>query len=269
MANKFLRALAKVKLIEIDGDEAEEITKSSTADLDLAEVDRVLAEEEAREKARGTPVMQKTPAAPARQAARPVPATAQMPATQVPVSAPTATPPAGGTGDIVEGRPFEEIYAMSSVPGAPYAAEKLLKVLDGLRAMDPHTRTAAVLAMDAADDAWSIADVVLDAQRKVRALNESVQGLSAQLQQLAQHSQQEKQRRDEYLQKASDTIRQKIAELEATLAQENADVARQKAEIDARLQNAQAACAREVTRLSGEVARLQEIPQAFAVGRQG
>ena len=43
-------------------------------------------------------------------------------------------------------RPFEEIYAIAGLPAAPFSAEKLLRLLEGLRTMDAVTRKAAVLA---------------------------------------------------------------------------------------------------------------------------
>lgn len=264
MANKFLRALAKVKLIELEGEEAAELERSAGEDqVDMAEIDRILAEEA---EASGDVVLTKTAPTPAR---APTPTAPTVPITPSPVSSSPAGAPGAASQIIQEGRAFDEIYLEAAVPPAAYPAEKLIKVLDGLKAMDPTTRRAAVLAMDAADDDWSVADAVLDAQRKVRSLNQAVQGMSSTLEQFAEHSRQEKERRDAYLAQATETIRNKILELEQTLQKEAAEVAQQKAEIDARLRSAQEACAREVSRLSQEVGRLQEIPQTFAVERTG
>ncbi len=96
----------------------------------------------------------------------------QAPAAQTPQPAPEVMlpPPAAGESRIEEGKALDEIFALANIPPAAFSAEKLLRLLDGLRAMDATTRRAAVLAMDAADDNWTIADPVTDAQRKTAAL---------------------------------------------------------------------------------------------------
>ena len=72
--------------------------------------------------------------------------------------------------EITEGKSFDSIFADANLPISPFPAERLLRLLDGLQAMDETTRKAAVKAMDAADDTWAIDDPVLDAQRKVGVL---------------------------------------------------------------------------------------------------
>lgn len=243
MSNKFLKALARVKLVELDASEAEQLA-SDEDDVRLDEIDKLLAEEQE--------------APPPRKAAPAVP----------PSSAASAAPAAnGGNGDIPEGQPFEEFYAQASVPPAPYTAEKLLRVLDGLKAMDPHTRKAAVLAMDAADEEWSIADAVMDAQRKTRVLHDTVADFEARLAALRDHATQEKATRDSYLTEATKTIKQKIQELEETLQRETAEITAQKAQIDGRVQAAEAACRREAVRMKSEIERLSQIPSTFAIER--
>ena len=86
-------------------------------------------------------------------------------------------PPPGTSGPIVENRLFEDFYAQASIPPSPYPAEKLIKVLDGLRAMQPEMRRTAVMAIDSADDTWAIEDAVLDALRKSKALEAAKQDL--------------------------------------------------------------------------------------------
>jgi hypothetical protein len=63
-----------------------------------------------------------------------------------------------------------EVYAAAGIPASPYPAEKLLRVLDGLGAMDQGTQKVAIAAMDAADDGWTIEDPIRDAECKVEAL---------------------------------------------------------------------------------------------------
>lgn len=248
MSNKFLRALSKMKLVELDEEEQKRVDQEGkdSPEMSLEEIDRILAAE--AEKAGGAP---------------------QVPQQRAPAPAPSPPPsvPTTSSSEIAEDRPFDAIYAEAGVQDAPYTAEKLLRVLDGLKAMDPHTRKAAVIAMDAADEEWTIADAVLDAQRKIRVLEGTSQGIQSQLQQIQQTAAHEKATRDDYLAKAAATIRAKIQELEETLQAETAQIAAQKADIDGKVQNAIAAAARESARLQTEVQRLRQIPATFAVDR--
>ena len=256
--SKFLKAMSKIGLVELTDQEEQEVAASSKDDsggeLSMADIDAILAaEDQAKDQAKA-----QAKAPPQQAAPRPAP------------SAPQPKPSAGrssGGGELAEGHPFEKIYADAGTPDVAYPAEKLLKVLDGLKAMDPPMRKAAVLAMDAADDAWTVADAVLDAERKVHALKAYKADLSTQVDTLVSEAAAEKQRRDEYLQQATQTIRQKIAELEQTLQDEAATIAAEKASIDGRVEAARGTLARESVRLDSEAQRLHEIPQIFAVAR--
>ncbi|MEM9069687.1 MAG: hypothetical protein AAGE52_14340 [Myxococcota bacterium] len=233
-----------MKLVELDEEEEAKIAKEPADDLSLDEIDRILAEEAKK---------------------APPPKAAPPPRVQ---PAPPPAAPATGSSEISEDRPFDQIYAEAAVPEAPYSAEKLLRVLDGLKAMDPATRKAAVVAMDAADEEWTIADAVLDAQRKITVLEQNMQQVQSQLTHIRDTAEQEKTTRDAYLAQATETIRQKIAELEQTLQTETAQIAAQKAEIDGKVEAAQAATAREAARLQGEIERLRAIPSTFALERK-
>ena len=238
-----------MKLVELDEEEQKRVDAEAekAPEMSLEEIDAILAAE--AEKAGGAPKVPQQRAAP-----KPAP----------PPAVPTTT-----KSEIAEDRPFQAIYAEAGVQEAPYTAEKLLRVLDGLKAMDPHTRKAAVIAMDAADEEWTIADAVLDAQRKIRVLEDTAQGVQMHLQQIQQTAAHEKSTRDDYLAKAAATIRAKIQELEETLQAETAQIATQKADIDGKVAAAVAAAARETARLQMEVQRLREIPATFAVERPG
>lgn len=246
MANAFLKALSKMKLVELDESEQKAVAKSSGDEMTMEEIDRILAEED--KKAAAAP-----PAHPRQAQAAPAPQ-----------AAPRASAPSGA---IPEDVPFERLYADASTPAATYPAEKLLKVLDGLKAMDPHTRKAAVLAMDAADDAWSVADAVLDAERKIGVLDKYRATLAQRVESMAALAGQEKAKRDEYIAKASDAIRTQITELEKKLQDETAKMAQEKAAIDASLESARATATREEARLNAEAQRLREVPQVFAISR--
>jgi hypothetical protein len=162
-----------------------------------------------------------------------------------------------------EGLSFEQLYQGAQVPSSPYPAEKLLKLLDGLRAMDPATRKAAVMAMDAADDAWTVDDAQLDAERKCRALRSGVERLHANLAHADELSRKELASLDDYAQKAADTIRKQITELEQLLQQELETAAQKKAQAQADLRILREQTAREQARYEHEMARLSEIATIF------
>lgn len=228
--SRFLRTLAKVGLVELDAGE-QPAASDGDGGLDDERLARILAEEAAagaRSDAAGPPPL--------------------------PVDMPTPG----------EGASFEQLYRAAQLPNSPFPAEKLLKLLDGLRAMDPATRKAAVMAMDAADDAWTIDDAVVDAERKVRALQKGVQQLEVNLAAVDERTRAELASFDEYAQKAADTIRRQIAELEQLLGQELEAAAQKKAQAQADLRLAREGCARERTRYEQEVARLSEISSIFA-----
>jgi hypothetical protein len=265
MANGFLRALAKVKLVELDETEEKTASKPSPDPADDPEIQRMIAE---AERAQAQQAQQ-----PARKGR---PASAPAPAASAAASASAALPPPPSRaregekrGEIVENQPFESYYATAGVAAAPYPAEKLLRLLDGLRAMDAPTRKAAVLAMDAADDNWAIADVVLDAQRKLRALVQANEHLKEQVSAIRERARQEKEARDKYLAAAGASIMKKIEELQQTLQKETADVAAQKAQFDAQVAAAESAFQRESARIETEQQRLHEIPTTFVIERPG
>ena len=67
---------------------------------------------------------------------------------------PAATPSAVVSGVL----DAEAVYTHAGVSPSVYPAERLLRLVDGLSAMDPATRLMAIQAMDAADESWSLAD---------------------------------------------------------------------------------------------------------------
>jgi hypothetical protein len=191
----------------------------------------------------------------------------ELPIEQAPVEIEPAPPPLPDLppGPLPsEGVSFEQLYREAKVTDSPFPAEKLLKLLDGLRAMDPATRKAAVTAMDAADEAWTVDDAVLDAERKCRALRQGVERLHANLAHSEELARRELASLDDYAQKAADTIRKQIAELEQLLAQELESAAQKKAQAQADLRLLREASAREQARYEHEIARLSEIAAIFA-----
>jgi hypothetical protein len=181
--------------------------------------------------------------------------------TPAPVNEAPPLPPVEG--DVEENLPLEKIYADGNVPASPYPAERLLKVLNGLRAMDIGTRKAAILAIDAADDSWKIEDVLLDADRKIKVLEARKQYLTAQTAVADAAARDEIQHRERKQQEAVSAIRQQITELQAMIEREVASATRAKNEAEARAAAAHQACERETARLSAEITHLQEVPNTF------
>lgn len=238
--SRFLSAMSKLGLVELD--EGQTPTKGPPADAD--EIERILQETRQLmdDNSAQAPAEPEEPGQP-------------PPAPAVVVDADTPTE--------IEKRTFDDIYAAAGVPAAPYAAEKLLRVLDGLRAMDTAMRQAAVMAMDAADEDWTLEDPLLDAERKIGVLTTertSVQAVSVAAQQKAES---DLQAQDEYKTQAASTIREQIAELEGLLENELQKVAEEKASIMRQLEETKNGCQSEIARYDAEIERLGALTQTF------
>jgi hypothetical protein len=166
--------------------------------------------------------------------------------------------------EVPENVPFEAIFQQAGLPPSPFPAEKLLRLLDGLRSMDAATRKAAVMAMDAADDNWSIDDPVDDAKRKIAALMAFRQGLARQLETSAQQAGDRIADGKHALENAVAEIRSQIAQLEQLLEREITRSAQEIATIEAGQRAAREAVAREQRRLDQEIERLGEIPASYS-----
>lgn len=215
----FLRALEKVGLVELE-------TARNGADADLpdtADVDALIARELA------------APAPP-------------INADSAELELVMAPPPSGD----IQPRELGAIFAAANIPPSPYPAEKMLRLLDGLKAMDVSSRRVAVQAMDAADDAWTIDDALLDAQRKVAALNAEKQRILAQAQQIVADNQQLALARDELQRTRVEALRAQIAELERSMAAEIEQAGADKATCQAAGEGAKLAAQREQARLESE-----------------
>lgn len=168
-----------------------------------------------------------------------------------------------GESRIEESRSFEVLYAERGVPSSPFPAEKLLRLLDGLRAMDPPVRKAAVLAMDAADEAWTIDDAALDAHRKIKALKDTQALLTQQANSQAAHALEKLKAREQRQTESLAMIRQQISDLEALMQREVEKAAAEKAALQGEVKSAADASLRETARLDAEIARLQEVLDTF------
>lgn len=167
-------------------------------------------------------------------------------------------------GQVTEDRPLEELFALAAVPPSPFPAEKLLRLLDGLRAMDMATRKAAVLAMDAADDNWTIADPVTDAQLKVSALEVYKTALTNQVGKAEENTSAGVEDIKANLERTSGEIRAQITELEQLLQREVAKASDDTTKLEAALRATRESAAREFRRMDKEIERLSEIPATFA-----
>lgn len=165
--------------------------------------------------------------------------------------------------EVVEGRPLSEIYAEAEVRDCPFPAEKLLRLLDGLMVMDAASRKTAVQAMDAADDSWTIEDPILDARRKIAALEGARKGLHGVADGAARQAEADLAAHHEYQEKATAEIRGQIAELEKMLQSELERVAADRQNVKAKLEATRQAVQREAARLETEVARLRHIEELF------
>lgn len=166
--------------------------------------------------------------------------------------------------EIVEGRPFDEIFASANLPPSPFPAERLLRLLDGLREMDETTRRTAVAAMDSADDTWTIGDPVRDAQLKVAALESYRETLHAQVAAAEQRVSAQVADATSAQERVVGEIRKQISELEQLLQREIQRSAEQVATLQSGLKATREATEREGRRLAAEIDKLRTIPAQFS-----
>ncbi len=148
------------------------------------------------------------------------------------------------------GMSVDQIYEAAGVPACPYPAERLLRLIDGLKAMDAPTRRQTIHALDAADDTWSLDDPKRDAAAKVAAIERhaaSIRSAVARDQQETQAGLQDVARRQET---TLAEIRRQIAELEGLLAREIARGAQETAELEAAYQARRDSANRELAQLA-------------------
>jgi hypothetical protein len=172
-------------------------------------------------------------------------------------------PPPLADGSLQEQRPFEDIYAEQAVEPAAFSADKLLRILDGLAALDPVSRKAAVIALDSADDSWSLDEVLADAARKTRALDAAKRQLEAHVRDALQQAREAIEARDLKQNDAVTRIRQQITDLEALLQREVTRSTEEKAALEANARATKDACVRESARLDQERSRLGRIAEIF------
>jgi hypothetical protein len=187
------------------------------------------------------------------------------PAEPEPLPEPVAVEPTAPAGPLSEGRAFDAIYAELGVVPAPFSAEKLLKIFDGLAALDPVSRKTAVMALDAADDSWAIDDALADADAKVRALGQARAQIESQARAALEQARADVETRDAQQADAVARVRAQIADLEGLLEREVARATEEKAAVHASAKATKDLCLREVARLDAEALRLRTLAQTFGV----
>jgi hypothetical protein len=158
---------------------------------------------------------------------------------------------------------LDDIYASEGVGLSVYPAERLLRLVDGLSAMDEATRQMAIRAMDAADESWSIDDPLADAAAKLKALAAHAERLASRLRQLEQETQAQLDAVNLRQEQAVGTIRKQIAELEALAAREQARAAQESEAHGTSLKAAQAQTAGELAKIAQASERLQGLSVQF------
>ena len=190
----------------------------------------------------------------------PAHAAQQAPPTARDQGAPLANP--ASVAD-VSGLSLAQIYGNAGVAAASYPAERLLRLLDGLKAMEEGTRRQAIAAMDAADDTWTIADPLHDASLKIAAIEAHAATLRAGVTQAEQDTQMAlgavQQRQDTSVAE----IKRQISELEGLLARELARGAQESAALGAALQSKHEAALRELASLMRTVGEFRALVSQF------
>jgi hypothetical protein len=187
------------------------------------------------------------------------------PPAAAPLQPDVATPISTVSGAVADGVPMQldSIYASAGVPASVYPAERLLRLVDGLAAMDEATRLMAIKAMDAADESWSIDDPLADAAAKVQALARHAEGLQHDLQTLESETQARLQAVAARQAQVVGDIRKQIAELEALVERELTRSAQETAAHEASLQAARQQTEQQVASLAQTGQRLQGLSRQF------
>lgn len=156
------------------------------------------------------------------------------------------------------------IYAEFGVAPCSYPAERLARVLDGLKALDAATRLITIRAIDEADDTWALADPLNDARAKLRVLD----AYAADVRAAVDAGEQEADRQRADISTRADAvageIRQQIAELQALLERESGKAQAERAAIDVARVEARAAGAQRLAAVDAERRRLTDLVATFA-----
>lgn len=179
-------------------------------------------------------------------------------------AAPAAAAPALPV-DEATGMTLEQVYTAAAVPPCAYPAERLLRLLDGLKAMDEPLRRQTIQAIDAADDSWSIEDPMRDAAAKVTVIERHATAIRSGV---ARAEQETRAHLDELTTRQETSvaeIRRQIADLDGLLAREIARGAQETAAQEAALLAQRESANRELGKLSRAAAALTALITQFGV----
>lgn len=158
---------------------------------------------------------------------------------------------------------LDDIYVGQGVAASIYPAERLLRLVDGLRAMDEATRQMAIKAMDAADESWTIQDPLADAVAKVQALSAHAERLQLNLQHLEGETQARIEAVNARQAQVVGGIQKQISELEALVARETARSSQETTAHEADLKAAREQTASELATISQVSGQLQGLSVQF------
>jgi len=161
------------------------------------------------------------------------------------------------------GMTINQVYEAAGVPASAYPAERLLRLLGGLKEMDEATRRLAIHAMDEADDSWTIDDPVKDAAAKVAALDAHAATIRAGVAQAERETQVNLGAAKERQKKAETDIRRQLEELNALLAREIARGTQEGVALEAGLQGKKERATRELDRLARTTGDLRGLMAQF------
>ncbi len=164
---------------------------------------------------------------------------------------------------VEEGLTFADIYARQGVADAQFPVERLLKLVEGLRTLDPATRRAAINAMDIADETWSMDQVLADADAKVAALR----GHQREMQGAADAVVQANRERVTALESSRDSrlteLRGQMSALETQIQDAVGTTAADVAKLQSESESNKAALLRETQRIDAHILNVTELVAQF------
>jgi hypothetical protein len=175
----------------------------------------------------------------------------------------SASGPAVSPAGIEEGLAYADIYARQGLAEAAFPVERLIKLVEGLKTLDPTTRRAAIMAMDVADETWSMDQVLADADAKIAALRGHQQAMQSTAEAVVHANQQ----RIAALEGSRDSrvaeLRQQIAALDAQIQDTIGTTAADVAKLQSESESNKAALQRETLRIDAHILNLQELAAQF------
>lgn len=164
---------------------------------------------------------------------------------------------------LAEGVSIELIYQEASVPACNYTVERLGKLIDGLKQLDSVTQRAAILAMDSADDTWSIEDILQDAGKKVAALRAYSSQATSKVARIRENIEKDVQRLALEKDQSIASIQAQISELQQLLESTVSQHAAEAAKLNAQGLSAQQAVDREQQRISAQIEKMNTLILPF------